>query len=104
MSREDLNELIQLYRDPHNEPKAANRKRAIERLLLLYRVRNEDGRIRRNRLAVRSRYFWRSFFYLALLVIGLALIIKFGTPGWNVVVTAVAGALRSYAVRSIQNS
>jgi hypothetical protein len=74
---------------------AAELLTSVERLQRLFRARVENGRKRRTRLALRSRFFLYSLLVLAPLVVGLAVgTHQVGDLSWSTVVSiAIAGAV-----------
>jgi hypothetical protein len=80
------------------EPTLANHARAVDRLTFLYLQREESGRDRRARAALKKRYLTLLAPLLLLLLAGFGLAVNFVTHGkvWEaLVLTACAGGLGS---------
>jgi hypothetical protein len=92
----ELRELIDVYRT--RKPTRAEHARAVDRLTLLYLMRDEAGRDRRARAALKYQYLTRLAPLLLVLLIGLGVAANYATQGnflETILLTACAGALGS---------
>jgi hypothetical protein len=92
----ELKQLLDVYRA--GRPTTAQRAHAVDRLTFLYLMREEAGRDRRARGALKCLYLSRLALMLVALLAGLGVAVNIATPGgfWKtVVLSACAGALGS---------
>jgi hypothetical protein len=92
----ELRELLDAYRS--RRPTAAEHAQAVDRLTFLYLMREEAGRDRRARAALKYQYLMRLAPVLLALLIGLGVAVNYATNGTfleTILLTACAGALGS---------
>jgi lipopolysaccharide export LptBFGC system permease protein LptF len=92
----ELRELLDVYRS--RRPTVAEHAQAVDRLTLLYLMREEAGRDRRARAALKYQYLTRLAPVLLVLLVGLGVAVNFATKGnflETILLTACAGALGS---------
>ena len=92
----ELRELIDVYRS--RKPTRAEHALAVDRLTLLYLMRDEAGRDRRARAALKYQYLTRLAPLLLVLLVGLGVAANYATKGnflETILLTACAGALGS---------
>jgi hypothetical protein len=92
----ELQELIDVYRS--RRPTQADHARAVDRLTFLYLMRDEAGRDRRARAALKYHYLTRLAPLLLVLLVGLGVAANYATKGnflETILLTACAGALGS---------
>jgi hypothetical protein len=95
---QDLEQLIKAFKQRNQDVEPADVDRAIDRLTFLYLQREEAGRDRRARAALKRHYLSRLWIVLLLLLVGfgLAFNVAMKWEGWEaVVLTLCAGALGS---------
>jgi hypothetical protein len=92
----ELDELLDAYRS--RRPTAAEHARAVDRLTFLYLRREEAGRDRRARAALKYQYLMRIAPVLLAMLIGLGVAVNYATDGSfikTILLTACAGGLGS---------
>jgi hypothetical protein len=94
----ELDELIKKFKQRSPVVSAAAVDRAVDRLIFLYLQREESGRDRRARAALKRHYLSRLWIVLLLLLVGFGVAFNVATKwdGWEaVMLTLCAGALGS---------
>ena len=92
----ELRELIRAFRS--RRPTQTERAQAVDRLTFLYLRRDEAGRDRRARAALKRQYLTRLAPLLLVLFVGLGVAVNYATKGTfleTILLTACAGALGS---------
>ena len=92
----ELRELVNAFRS--RRPTQTERAQAVDRLTFLYLRRDEAGRDRRARAALKRQYLTRLTPLLLLLFVGLGVAVNYATKGnflETILLTACAGALGS---------
>jgi hypothetical protein len=92
----ELRDLVDAYRS--RRPTRAEHAQAVDRLTFLYLMRDEAGRDRRARAALKYQYLTRLAPVLLVLFVGLGIAVNFATKGnflETILLTACAGALGS---------
>jgi hypothetical protein len=92
----ELDELLTAYRT--RRPTSSEHARAIDRLTFLYLMREEAGRDRRARAALKCLYLTKLAPALLLLLIGLGVAVNYATKGsflQTILLTACAGGMGS---------
>jgi hypothetical protein len=92
----ELRSLVEAYRTCR--PTRAQHAQAVDRLTFLYLMRDEAGRDRRARAALKQQYLTRLAPLLVVLLIGLGVAANYATKGnflETILLTACAGALGS---------
>jgi hypothetical protein len=95
---EELDQLIKLFKQHGRQINAGALDRVVDRLTFLYLQREEAGRDRRARAAVKRHYLTRLGLVLVVLLAGFGVAFNVATQwhGWEaVVLTVCAGALGS---------
>ena len=92
----ELGELLEAYRA--RRPTAAEHTRAVDRLTFLYLMREEAGRDRRARAALKCLYLTKLAPALLALLVGLGVAVNYATKGsflQTILLTACAGGMGS---------
>jgi hypothetical protein len=92
----ELRELVDAFRS--RRPTQTEQAQAIDKLTFLYLMRDEAGRDRRARAALKRQYLTRLAPLLLLLFVGLGVAVNYATKGnflETILLTACAGALGS---------